>query len=313
MSWATITLLCYYGSWDEIGNLFVHGCFSQENGSEAICHGRMLSWHILVGSPLSAWLMVLIFSILWPGTLQMNKRKATTVLSFEPLRDLNLEWKARDMPIILSAVVDQWIPSEVIKLAAGTSVQYYTFSGMVMASDFGGLAMIQWLTSSLSQQPRTFATASLESCLRDGKGSGPWAPWAPFRCKGAHGKSNVFSCCGAVLWGNCLMAYASAIALWCLIERPIMTLTTAGQCLWFLLSPCDNEFAVGVHAVVEEVFCTGLKPRAIGQKVESSNSRQALASALRLPLDVAPACKLTRGFGRVSTSAPEKRSGKPLA
>lgn len=152
------------------------------------------------------------------------------------------------MPIILSAVhwlkvlklltfnlnsVDQWIPSEVIKLAAGTSVQYYTFSGMVMASDFGGLVMIQWLTSSLSQQPRTFATASLESCLRDGKGSGH---------KGAHGKSNVFSCCGAVLWGNCLMAYASAIALWCLIERPIMTLTTAGQCLWFLLSPCDNEW-----------------------------------------------------------------------
>lgn len=54
MSWATITLLCYYGSLDEISNLFVHGCFSQENGSEAICHGRMLSWHILVGSPLSA-------------------------------------------------------------------------------------------------------------------------------------------------------------------------------------------------------------------------------------------------------------------
>lgn len=75
----------------------------------------------------------------------------------------------------------------VIKLAAGTSVQYYTFSGM-------------------------------DVCYR--------------------------------FIGNCLMAYASAIALWCLIERPIMTLTTAG-----------------------------LKPRAIGQKVESSNSRPALASA----------------------------------
>eukprot|EP00438_Fugacium_kawagutii_P031107 Skav231827 [mRNA] locus=scaffold136:104649:109706:- [translate_table: standard] len=41
--------------------------------------------------------------------------------------------------------------------------------------------------------------------------------------------------------GNCLMAYASAVALWCLIERPIMTLTTAGQnqqacCMVFNLS-----------------------------------------------------------------------------
>ena len=90
------------------------------------------------------------------------------------------------------------------------------------------------------------------------------------------------------------MAYASAIALWCLIERPIMTLTTAGQCQRFVLSPYDNEFAVAFHAVVEEVFWTGLKPRAIGQKVESSNSRPALESALRLPLDVAPACKLKR-------------------
>lgn len=75
----------------------------------------------------------------------------------------------------------------VIKLAAGTSVQYYTFSGM-------------------------------EVCYR--------------------------------FIGNCLMAYASAIALWCLIERPIMTLTTAG-----------------------------LKPRAIQQKIESSNSGPALESA----------------------------------
>ncbi|CAJ1336319.1 unnamed protein product [Effrenium voratum] len=53
----------------------------------------------------------------------------------------------------------------VIKLAAGTSVQYYTFSGM-------------------------------ELCYR--------------------------------LIGNCCMAYGLAVVLWCLIERPIMTLTTAG-------------------------------------------------------------------------------------
>ena len=42
----------------------------------------------------------------------MNKRKATTVLSFEALRDLHLQSKARDMPIILSAV--HWL--KVLKL-----------------------------------------------------------------------------------------------------------------------------------------------------------------------------------------------------
>ncbi|CAE7762828.1 nrf-6 [Symbiodinium pilosum] len=53
----------------------------------------------------------------------------------------------------------------VIKLAAGTSVQFYTFSGM-------------------------------DICYR--------------------------------FIGNCSIAYASAVGLWCFIERPLMTLTTAG-------------------------------------------------------------------------------------
>lgn len=83
----------------------------------------------------------------------------------------------------------------------------------------------------------------------------------------------------------------------------------------WLLQRQDSAYDFSFPHVImsEEVFWTGLKPRAIGQKVESSNSRPALASALRLPLDVAPACKLTRGFRRVSTSAPELRSGKSLA
>lgn len=76
----------------------------------------------------------------------------------------------------------------VIKLAAGTSVQYYTFSGM-------------------------------EVCYR--------------------------------FVGNCFMAFSSAIALWCLIERPVMTLTSAGL----------------------------KKPQASARKIESSNSGPTLGPA----------------------------------
>ncbi|CAJ1453939.1 unnamed protein product, partial [Effrenium voratum] len=69
------------------------------------------------------------------------------------------------MPLVRMTYGAYLLHPLVIKLAAGTSVQYYTFSGM-------------------------------ELCYR--------------------------------LIGNCCMAYGLAVILWCLIERPIMTLTTAG-------------------------------------------------------------------------------------
>ena len=87
--------------------------------SEATCHGPMPSYHIRDGPPSCDWPTGHICSTPWP----------------RPWR-----WRA-------AGTADPLFSAEVIKLAAGTSVQYYTFSGMVTGHNFKRDKMLDiWCT-----------------------------------------------------------------------------------------------------------------------------------------------------------------------
>lgn len=84
--------------------------------------------------------------------------------------------------------------------------------------------------------------------------------------------------------GNCFMAFSSAIALWCLIERPVMTLTSAGPaCQKIWRQPCQQSNVGNSAKLIENA---GLKkPQASARKIESSNSGPTLGPVPCMQVD----------------------------